>query len=111
MIYSFAPKSQGIYSLKAPRRRSYVAQAEAYRQSQLMQLCQVKLRHTRCSVSILCSFSAMNVDSRPVGSAMREPAGRAALPCAAAPTTAASSTAAANVRRRAMPLMNVVITA
>lgn len=107
-MYEFAPKSQDIYLLKAHR---CCGAGRAYRQSQLMQLCQVKLRHTRCSVSILCSFSAMNVDSRPVGSAMREPAGRAALPCAAAPTTAASSTAAANGRRRAMPLMNVVITA
>ena len=78
-----------------------------------MQLSQPELRHTRCSMSIFnfSSFSAMDVDSLPVGSAMREPAGRAALPCAAAPTTAASSTAAANVRRQAMPLMNVWIAA
>ncbi len=104
-MYEFAPKSQDIYPLKAPQR---CGAGRAYRQSQLMQLCQIKLRQTKCSMSILCSFSASNVDSRPVGSAMREPAGRAALPCAAAPTTAASSTAAASVRRRAMPLMNVV---
>lgn len=53
-MYEFAPKSQDIYPLKAPRR---CGAGRAYRQSQLMQLCQIKLRQTKCSMSILCSFS------------------------------------------------------